>query len=404
MKKESTALPPIEKVQVGSRGEFIVNGKPFIPIMSWAQQPESEYCSFSYLKSLNFNTFMGTTKGVTPLEHAEEAKKAGGYAVVCQHIPEQVAEAVGHSHIFAWHHSDEPDLPRESEEGIYVPRQNPEMIEEGYQFLRGSDIDRPVFVTFTGHFMKEFQNRYNDQKKKEVYPPLVNAADVVGFDAYPIYGYGTPCWLNYSASGVKQLKQIAGGRPVYIWVESSKGSKWMPYEKQLDVLPEHTRYQVWSALINGATAIGYFTHAWFPEFTSFAPTQAMRDELARLNGQITRLSRAILAPYSSLNITVEIFCDDDGILLPNRFMATEYEGYLYLFVQNADLGANAENLGKYDPINPRRGSVRIEVKGLREGSAVDVIDEEREITASKGYFSDEFGPLCEHIYRIRLLK
>lgn len=401
MKSGSVTLPAIENVEIGSRVEFMVNGKPFIPIMSWAQQPESEYCSFGYLRSLNFNTFMGTTKDVTPLEQAEAAKEAGGYAVVRQHAPEQVAEAAGHSHILAWHHLDEPDLPREKEEGVYVPRQNPEMIKEGYQFLRVNNIGRPVFVTFSAHFMKELQDRYNDQKKKELYPPLVNAADVVGFDMYPIYGWGMPCRLNYTASGVKQLKQLAGGRPIYAWIETCKGSRWMPYEEQPDVLPEHTRYQVWSALISGATAIGYFTHAWFPEYASFAPTQAMRDELARLNGQITRLSGAILAPYSSRNISVEISCDEEGISLQNRFMATEYENYLYLFVQNADLGANAESLGKYDQINPRGGTARIEVEGLREGSVIEVIDEDRVITASAGYFRDEFGPLCEHIYRIR---
>jgi hypothetical protein len=400
MKSSSVALPPVEKVEIGSRGEFKVNGEPFIPIMSWAQQPESEYCSFGYLRSLNFNTFMGTTKDVTPLEQAEAAKNAGGYAVVCQHTPEQVAEAAGHLHILAWHHPDEPDLPKENEEGVYVPRQNPEVIRERYRFMRGKNIDRPVFVTFTAHFMKEFQNRFDDQKKQEVYPPLIEAADVVGFDVYPIYGWGMPSWLNYPASGVKQLKQIAGGRPIYAWIETCKGSRWMPYEEQPDVLPEHTRYQVWSALISGATAIGYFTHAWVPEFTSFAPTQAMRDELARLNGQIARLCRAILAPYSSRKISVEIVCED-GTPLLNRFMATECEGCLYLFVQNADLGANAENLGKYDPVNPRKGSARIKVEGLREGSVIEVIDENRVITASEGYFDDEFGPLCEHIYRIR---
>lgn len=402
MKNGSTALPPIEKVEIGSRSEIIVNGKPFIPIMSWLQHPESEYSSYSYLRSLNFNTFMGTPRDVTPLEQAEEAKKAGGYAVVCQHTPEQVAETAGHSHVLAWHHPDEPDMPTKIEEGVYDPRQNPKDIQKRYQFLRDNNIDRPVFVTFTAHFMKESQNRYSKEKKKEVYPPLISAADVVGFDVYPIYGWGRPCWLNHTASGVKQLVQMANGRPVYAWIETCKGSKWMPYEKQLDVLPIHTRYQVWSALINGATAIGYFTHAWFPKFTSFAPTQDMQDELTRLNGQITRLTQAIVAPYSTRNIVVKMICDDGITSLLNRFMATEYEGCLYLFVQNADLGANVESLGQYDPISPRGGSAKIEVEGLCKGTVIEVIDEEREITANEGFFIDEFAPLCEHIYRIKM--
>ena len=53
----------------------------------------------------------------------------------------------------------------------------------------------------------------------------------------------------------------------------------MPYEKQPDVLPLYTRNEVWQAIINGATAIGYFTHAWRPEFKEFAPTPEMQKEL-----------------------------------------------------------------------------------------------------------------------------
>ncbi|NLF30675.1 MAG: hypothetical protein GX591_07285, partial [Planctomycetes bacterium] len=58
-------LAPIQTVEIGPQGQFIVNGEPFIPLMSWLQRSSR----FSLLRSLNFNTFMGNQK--TPLEQAQ---------------------------------------------------------------------------------------------------------------------------------------------------------------------------------------------------------------------------------------------------------------------------------------------------------------------------------------------
>ena len=141
---ESAALPPIEKVEIGSRGEFIVNGEPFIPLMSWLQEPESEYSSFSYLKSLNFNTFMGTTK-ISHHWNMVKRLKAGGYAVVSQHNPEQVSEAAGHPYI-CLASSGRTGHADEKRRRVYEARHDPEMIRERYQFLRDNNIVRPVLL------------------------------------------------------------------------------------------------------------------------------------------------------------------------------------------------------------------------------------------------------------------
>jgi hypothetical protein len=161
------------------------------------------------------------------------------------------------------------------------------------------------------------------------------------------------------------------------------------------VLPIHTRFQVWGALINGATAIGYFTHAWAPSFTEFAPTADMRAELKRINGQMTRLAPAILAPAAKTRVTVTL-----SDKLPSQFKATMYDKSLYLFVQNRDLGPDAEKLGQFDPISPRGGKAVITVEGLKAATVIEVVDEERTITSKAGSFEDEFKPLAEHIYKI----
>jgi hypothetical protein len=197
-------------------------------------------------------------------------------------------------------------------------------------------------------------------------------------------------------SGVKQLCEIGGKRPVYTWIETSKGSKWMSYDKQPDVLPIHTRNEVWQAIINGATAIGYFTHAWRPDFKEFAPTPEMQNELARLNAQITRLAPAILADPAKEKI--EMILGDN---LASSFKATNSEGSLYIFAENNDLGPGAEKAIQFDPISPRSGKAVFKVAGLKKGTKIEVVDENRTITSAKGIFEDEFAPLAEHIYKMK---
>ena len=54
-------LEPIEKVAIGADRVMRVNGKPFFPIMSWAQSTRR----FKKLRALNFNTFCGSGKTYT---------------------------------------------------------------------------------------------------------------------------------------------------------------------------------------------------------------------------------------------------------------------------------------------------------------------------------------------------
>ena len=136
------------------------------------------------------------------------------------------------------------------------------------------------------------------------------------------------------------------------------------------------------AIIRGATAIGYFTHAWRPEFTEFAPNEAMRAELKRLNGQITRLAAAILAPPTRTPVAMT-----QTDQRPCHLKATRHDGATWIFAQNLDREQAAE------------ATFRLE--RLRAGTEIEVVDENRTLTAADGTFTDRFDPLAEHIYRIR---
>ena len=189
--------------------------------------------------------------------------------------------------------------------------------------------------------------------------------------------------LYWVADGVQQLRAYAGPKkPVFTCIETSKGSRWITYERQKDVKPEHTRAEVWMAIIRGATGIVYFTHAWFPSFKEFAPTPEMQNELKRLNEQITRLAPAILADPAKQQVSISLAGN-----LQADLMAKQHEGALYLFANNLDMARKS-------------GVATIKVEGLKKGTKVEVIDEGREVVADDGSFADEFGPLAVHLYRI----
>ncbi len=278
----------------------------------------------------------------------------------------------------------------------YAPRTAAEELAETYRRIKSVDPGHPVLMTFTAHFMKSKTGRYDLEAKKRVYPQQVQYCDVVGFDTYPVYGSGMPKDLCDVAEGVSELREIGGPkRPVYAWIETNKGSKWMTYEKQLDVKPIHTRSETWMALIRGATAIGYFTHAWRPEYTQFRPKGEMLEELNRLNSQLARLAPAILAAPAEREVAIEM---KEGTNC--HLKATQHDGALWIFAQNLDLGPNVEKLGQFDPISPRSATGIITVEGLKEGATVKVVDEGRAIEAGAGRFTDDFDPLIEHVYRI----
>jgi hypothetical protein len=68
--------------------------------------------------------------------------------------------------------------------------------------------------------------------------------------------------------------------------------------------------------------------------------------------------------------------------------ARDHDGSLYLFANNLDMQRNS-------------GTATITIEGLKKGTKVEVIDEGREIVAEEGKFTDEFGPIAVHLYRIR---
>ncbi|NQT14469.1 MAG: hypothetical protein HQ582_17060, partial [Planctomycetes bacterium] len=264
----------------------------------------------------------------------------------------------------------------------YEPRARPEDTLEKYQAIREADATRPVFLTLTGNFHPHF-GKWTDDQRAGLYPAYIEASDVVGYDIYPIYGWNKPEWIHLVHDATKLLVEKAGPRPVYAWIETSKGGQWTgPLERQKEVTPAHVRAEVWMAITGGATAIGYFTHVWKPSYRQFGVPEENRKALREINDQITRLAPAILAEEPERSVAVEA---EGGVKV--GAMAKRHGSQLYVFAVNYD-----ERLIKAE--------TRFTVEGLPDGTKVAVIDEERTIRSDAGSFSDSFEPLAVHIYRI----
>jgi len=260
------------------------------------------------------------------------------------------------------------------------PRARPEETLAVYRRIRARDPTRPVFMTLTGYFHPHF-GKWPEARRRRLYPAYVEAADVVGFDIYPIYGWNRPDWIHLVHEATARLTALAGPRPVYAWIETSRGGQYTgPLERQKAVTPRHIRAEVWMAVCGGATAIGYFTHVWKPSYRQFGVPEENRRALAEINAQLTRLAPAVLGPPAEGGMAATD---------PEARVAALFRrlgGRLYVFAVN------------YDP-RGRAATVDFTVPGLAEGSAVEVVDEGRRLRARAGGFRDRFEPLAVHIYR-----
>ena len=262
-----------------------------------------------------------------------------------------------------------------------VTRQTPEQTLAHYRAIKAADASRPVFMTFTGNFHPVFKKW--SEAELGIYPRFIEAADVAGFDIYPIYGWNKPEWLHLVQEGTDRLVRLAGTRPVYAWIETGKGGQYTgPLEKQKPVLPEHIRAEVWMAICRGATAVGYFTHVWKPAYSQFGVPPENRVALRQINEQVARLTPAILGTSPATAVTVET---TGGVKVD--VLARESAGALTVFAVN------------YDE-RQLETTATVRVPGLAAGTEVQVLDEGRSLKAEAGAFVDRFAPLAVHIYRV----
>ncbi|MFW6161354.1 MAG: beta-galactosidase [Planctomycetota bacterium] len=251
------------------------------------------------------------------------------------------------------------------------PRTLPSEIREQYEAWKKLQPDRPIYLNLTASFLPRYK-RYDDS----IYDAYCRATDIIGYDHYPIYGWGKPDRVPEIAAATAKLRGHAPDDvPVWAILETTDGGQWTSDDMRAPH-PHEIRAEVWMAIVNGAKAIGYFPHVWKPRYTWCRIPKANQAELRRLNAQITRLAPVLLSPRPERQAACEAKVD---------VMTREHNGRRYVF---------AVSLAR----KPQSAVLRL--PGLKAGTRVEVVDEGRELRAEAGRFRDEFGELAVHIYRI----
>jgi len=263
-----------------------------------------------------------------------------------------------------------------------VPRAQPAETLKRYEEIKAHDPDRPVFLTLTGYFHPIFK-KWSEGERNRLYPAYIRAADVVGYDIYPIYGWNKPEWIHLVHEATGLLAAMAGERPIYAWIETSKGGQWTgALERQKDVTPRHIRAEVWMAICRGASNIGYFTHVWKPSYSQFGVPPENRKALARINARIGELTPVLLGPGPERKVSIEAA---GGVKVD--CLARKAGGELYIFTVHFDE-------------KDRGVRARILAEGLQAGTEITVLHEDRSLRSEMGFFTDDFEPLAVHIYRL----
>lgn len=355
-------------VTIGPNKEVLLDGKPFFPIMTWLQNASL----IATEKTYGINTFVGQGDNSSALAYCNAAQAQGVYAVPSWNAGE-AASVKTNTAMVGWVFGDEPDL-----QGNAVP---PSAIRTQYGAIKAADPGHIVFLTVTSGFYSGDGLPAWMNGSDSMYYSYPNYTDLIGFDYYPVYGWCRPDWVYKVGESQNELavKYCKGGKSTYQWIECVKTSgQWCdiaargandgPYAYEI-------ADQVWLAIVNGANAIGYFTHSWeCPGYSQCCVSDSQIAMLKQVNGRITALTGPLCAMDSKIAVTVQTN-DTKGKI---AFRAKEFGGSLYV------IAASVINLtGARDT-----QQATITVPGLQ--GTVTVFDENRTITPTGTSFSDKF--------------
>ena len=242
---------------------------------------------------------------------------------------------------------------------------------ELYAWFTRMDSSRPVFVDLAAFGLKSPQGWPVDVSRK-IYGDLLKQCSALGLETT---GFARTTEV---AAAVADLRVLAApGRPVFACLDlgaNGEGGK--------ALTPHNLRAGAWAAIIAGASAIGYRVPA---DKGGTALGNEMKAELKRLNEEFTKLAPAILATPAQEKVEMVLA---GGLACHAR--AGQLGGATYIFAQALDASGGSD---------PRVAKATIKLGGLKAGTKIEVVEENRSITGDDGHFTDDFAPLSEHVYK-----
>jgi hypothetical protein len=328
----TTAPAPASPTAAVGGGAVLLDGQPFFPLIVLAQ------CGQNYDSGLQAGITVFVENGCGGI--AAQSAALAGRALSLTSAEEA---GIGGPGVIGWYYPDEPDLKGIAAAGLP-------------QFPSLEATGRLRVLTLSNHV---YSRTAELPAGRGVYPGLVAASDLVGFDLYPLQESCSAAWLPDVADAQRELVALSGARPTFQWIESRT---WHCGQPGLVVTPATVRAESWLAVAGGARGLGFFPADWPPEV---APGigQVVRETAA--------LGPALLAPDEPVSASAPIVVG-----------ARSYGGAFYVVA-----------------VNPthRRVEATIRAAGL-DGESANVLGEGRSVGISGGALSDAFQPLAVHLY------
>ncbi len=347
----------------------------FFPSAVWLQAPRNA----ERFKAAGINLYVGLWDGPTE-DQLRELEKAG-MPVICD--PNEVGLRNRENPIIVgWMHGDEPDNAQALPDGKgYGPPIPPKVIVDKFQTIRSADATRPVLLNFgPGFAWDTWVGRGVRTNHPEDYPEYLKGCDIASFDIYPV--------VETHADVAGKLEFVGNGVKRLVGLLDEKQTAWNCIEcthinnANTKATPDQVRSEVWMSLINGSRGIIYFVHQFSPDFKEAAllDDPEMLAAVTAINQQIKSLAPVLNSPTVEGLLKVETLEET-----PIASMLKQSGDSHYVFAVNM---RNLSAEGKFALL------------GIRPGTRVDVVGEDRQIPLGNGVFGDAFKPYEVHIYRM----
>ena len=305
-------------------GVLLVDGAPFFPLIAWQQCPDQ------WTPNLQQGIDLFAGNPCTGLPSLLTALQGRALAVGTS----DDAPATG-SGLIGWFYPDEADGRGLDAATLPAPPAG------GVRFL-----------TLTNHF---YSGSAPLPAGRGMYPGLISAADVIGFDLYPLQEFCSPDRLGEVFDAQQQLVALAPGKPTFQWIEVREMKC-----PSVPVTQDDIRAESWLAIAGGAHGLGFFPADW---------GAAVGATIHGIATRIRQLGPALVQPALPVSV--------DPATSPVRASARELDGALYVVAVNPtstpvavtlhepDLGdRTVQVLGRPNTIAAKGGAIGDVLPGL----------------------------------------
>jgi hypothetical protein len=360
----------------------------FFPITVWYQNPTSGY--FYQQMGVNFHTYWGSPTSTTEsqLTKLKQYNMSGitGYT-------DMYLNSVNKSVVKGWFHpQDEPD---NAVNGTQDPVP-PASIIADYNAIVAKDATRPVSINLgQGAAIDSWYGRGNRTYCPQDYIEYCKGADIISYDVYPMNM--TPWVAGVDATWKKTFKDELSGNIWYVAKGVDNLRKATDYKKPIwafiectnydtdpacKLTPVETKAEAWMAIIHGARGIGYFCHTINPfKEAAVLDWAAMKTEITSINASIKANAPILNTQTVSNGATVSTGSSAN----PVDIMVKRRAGFTYIYAVSMRKGTPTANFTLRD---------------FTGTSTVEVVGENRTITATNGVFQDAFTNWGVHIYKV----